>query len=85
MLDEGPWLGEDTMFAGSQLNGAQVGYANTRLSSFVQLSTNQSGLVYLHFNNKPGAFIPAGSATCPGCFIDAFHASSVFLDTSVVF
>jgi len=38
-------------------------------------------LLYEHFNNLPNVFIPAGSTTCPGCYVDAFHANTVQLDT----
>jgi len=41
----------------------------------------RAGLTYEHFGNKRGVFIPAGSPTCPGCYISGVNANTLFFDT----
>lgn len=39
------------------------------------------GLSYVHFGQNSGVNIPAGSATCPQCFVGGINGNAVFLDS----
>jgi hypothetical protein len=43
--------------------------------------TVRTGIVYHHFQTLPGVFQPAGSVTCPGCYIKSVNANALFLET----
>jgi hypothetical protein len=43
-------------------------------------NTFRTGIVYHHFSTLPGQDQPAGSATCPGCYIKT-SANALFLET----
>jgi hypothetical protein len=43
-------------------------------------STFRTGIVYHHFSTLPGQDQPAGSATCPGCYIKV-SANALFLES----
>lgn len=45
----------------------------------------KASLVYQYFGNPPGAYIPAGSTTCPGCYIKSMNANSLNLDLMLIF
>lgn len=45
----------------------------------------RAGLVFQHFGLQPGTSLPAGSPSCPACYIAADNRNALFLDTYFVF
>jgi len=68
-----PWQA----FYFSSLNGFQWSWATYQ---HWWSDTFRTGIVYHHFSTLPGQDQPAGSVSCPGCFIKA-SANALFLET----
>jgi hypothetical protein len=45
----------------------------------------RAGIGYTHFGTQNGVTIPAGSTSCPGCYIRSANANTLFLDTYLIF
>jgi hypothetical protein len=59
--------------------GEQVGFFHYFARQFAL------GLTYQHYGLPGGTSIPAGSPTCPGCFISANNQNSVWLESQLFF
>jgi S-layer homology domain len=45
----------------------------------------RAGITLMHWNENPNVVIPAGSLTCPGCFVNSANMNQVYLETYLYF
>lgn len=64
----------------SSLNGFSYSWATIQ---HWWSDTLRTGIVYHHFQTLPGVYQPAGSVTCPGCYLRSVNANALFVETYV--